>query len=107
VLECFDYWLRRNFAYSSMPAFICWYIWNERNLTIFKSKYPSIEKIFFLSIVDVADHKILKLPKTIRRTGHILPKHRIIGWFDGASQINEDQSGAGGVIQLDEHTIYR
>jgi ribonuclease HI len=107
VLECFEYWLRRNSVYSSLPTFICWYIWNERNLAIFKSKSPSIEKIFFLSIVVVADHKTLKLPKTIRRTGHILPKHRTIGWFDGASQRNGDQSGVGGVIQLDEHTVYR
>jgi hypothetical protein len=35
VLECFDYWLRRNSACSSLPTLICWYIWNDRNLAIF------------------------------------------------------------------------
>jgi hypothetical protein len=65
VLECFDYWMRRNYAYSSLPTFICWYIWNERNLAIFESKSPSIEKIFFLSIVVVADHSTLKTQKSL------------------------------------------
>jgi len=32
---------------------------------------------------------------------------RIIGWFDGAAQKNGEQSGAGGVIKLNEHSIYK
>jgi len=26
VLDCFEFWLRRNYAYSSLPTFLCWYI---------------------------------------------------------------------------------
>jgi ribonuclease HI len=36
-----------------------------------------------------------------------LPHHRIIGWFDGATQLNGELSGVGGVIKLNEHTVYR
>jgi hypothetical protein len=56
MLDCFDYWTRRNYCYSSLPTFICWYIWNEINLAIFESKTPSMEKVFILSIVAVACH---------------------------------------------------
>jgi hypothetical protein len=47
VFECFDLWARRNYSLSSLPAFICWFIWIERNLAIFESKSPSMEKVFF------------------------------------------------------------
>jgi hypothetical protein len=49
----------------------------------------------------------MKTQKSIRRTAHILPQHRIIGWFDGAAQRNGEQSGAGGVIKLNDHIVYR
>jgi ribonuclease HI len=36
-----------------------------------------------------------------------IPEEKIIGWFDGAAQQNGDQSGAGGVIKINEHTTYK
>jgi hypothetical protein len=76
-------------------------------LAIFESKLPSIEKIVILSIDVVASHSALKLSKTFRHSSHILPKNRTIGWFDGASQRNGEQSGAMGIIILDEFSVYR
>jgi hypothetical protein len=35
------------------------------------------------------------------------PGQRIIGWFDGATQQNGDQSGAGGVLKISEQTTYK
>jgi ribonuclease HI len=32
---------------------------------------------------------------------------KITGWFDGASQQNGEHSGAGGVINIREHTFYK
>jgi len=44
---------------------------------------------------------------SIRRSVHTLPINRIIGWFDGDAKKNGEQSGAGGVIKLNEHSVYR
>jgi len=107
VLDCFDYWARRNYSYPTLSAFICWYIWNERNLAIFESKSPSMEKVFFLSIAVVAFHSPQKTQKSIRRSAHILPQHIIIGWFDGEAQRNGEQSGVGGVVKLNDHIVYK
>jgi ribonuclease HI len=45
---------------------------------------------------------------------HILRAHdgvttgqSIIGWFDGAAQQNGEQSGAGGVIKISDHSTYK
>jgi hypothetical protein len=92
---------------SSLPTFICWFIWLERNLAIFESRNPSIEKVSFLSLGAVRSHRPQEKVHSIRRSVHTLPIDKIIGWFDGAAQKNGEQSGAGGVIKINEHTVYK
>jgi hypothetical protein len=33
-----------------------------------------------------------------------IPEDKVIGWFDGAAQQNGEQSGAGGVIKINDYT---
>jgi ribonuclease HI len=107
VKDCFANWAFQNHSLSSLPTFICWFIWLERNLAIFESRNPSLEKVIFLSLGAVRSHRPQERLHSIRRSVHILPLNRIIGWFDGAAQKNGEQSGAGGVIKLNEHSVYK
>jgi ribonuclease HI len=66
-----------------------------------------LEKVFFLSIATVFSHSPHKTQQSIRCFVHILPHNRIVGWFDGATQLNGELSGVGGVVKLNEHTVYR
>jgi ribonuclease HI len=107
VRDCFELWAKRFYSHHTLLVFICWLIWKERNLAIFETKSPSMEKVILLSIVEWPVIVPRKLQKTIRHSIHIMPQHRIIGWFDGATQRNGEQSGAGGVIKLNDHIEYR
>jgi ribonuclease HI len=66
-----------------------------------------LERVLFLSIAAVTSYSPQKTQHSIKHTVHILPHNRIIGWFDGAAQLNGDLSGAGGVIKVNEHTVYK
>jgi hypothetical protein len=57
VNEFFENWVKQNFAFPTLPAFICWFIWLDRNKTIFESGTPSIQKIVFLSLGAVGNHR--------------------------------------------------
>jgi hypothetical protein len=107
ILECFDHWFRRQSNYPTLPALISWYIWLERNLAIFESKAPSMEKVCYQTSTAMTHLSPQESQIYNKRMAHSLPSNRILGWFDGASQRNEEQSGAGGVIKLNDHTIYK
>jgi hypothetical protein len=47
VSDCYDNWIKANPSYPSLPALLSWYIWIERNLTIFDAGSPSIQKVVF------------------------------------------------------------
>jgi hypothetical protein len=57
ISECFKNWKLQNSAYPTLPIFICWYIWIERNLAIFEDGSPSIHKVVFLSLLVMGDYK--------------------------------------------------
>jgi hypothetical protein len=105
--ECFENWAKQNFDYPTLPAFICWFIWLERNKTIFEVGTPSIQKIVFQAIEAVSIYR--KKVKEIhsRTITFDCPEDRIMGWFDGAAQQNGEQSGAGGWIKINKNTSYK
>jgi hypothetical protein len=107
VEDFFANWAFQNHSLSSLPTFICWFIWLERNLAIFESRKPSLEKVSFLSLGVVRSHRPQENRHYCSRTVHTLPFNRIIGWFDGAAQKNGEQSGAGGVIKINDHSVYK
>jgi len=44
---------------------------------------------------------------TNRLSSHTLPSDKILGWFDGATQRNGKKSGTGGIIKINDHTVYK
>ena len=105
--DCFANWAYQNQNRLSLSSFICWFIWLERNLAIFESRKPSFEKVYFLSLGVVRSHKPQETMHSIRHSIHTLPINKIIKWFDGAAEKKGEQIGAGGVININEHIVYK
>jgi hypothetical protein len=102
IFECFKNWKLLNTSFSSLPAYICWNIWLERNRALFEEGSPSIHKVAYLSISVMGDYKT---PTKIKKSRRLLlgPVVRdFSGWFDGAAVSTGLNSGAGGVIRITE-----
>jgi hypothetical protein len=109
ITDCLDHWTTSEKFYKMLPPLVNWYIWLSRNCKIFENKNPSTSAISYKALGlfhlwkdmyrDTEKKKILvKPPSTLQ-----LPT----GWFDGASQQNGSLSGAGGLINLSQNSIYR
>jgi len=83
--KCFENWAIHNHNFPTLLAFICWFIWLERNLAIFESGTPSIQKITFLSLGAVGSHMTIEKVYSTRCSVFAIPEDKIIGWFDGAT----------------------
>jgi len=86
---------------------ICWFIWLDRNKTIFESGTPSIQKLVFLALEAVGNHRKKEKDYLPRISTFEIPEDKVIGWFDGVAQQNVEQSGAGGVTKINDNTTYR
>jgi hypothetical protein len=60
--DCFKQWTFSNNEIPTLPALICWYIWNERNQSIFEDNIPSVKKVIHLTIISLRDN--LQKPKS-------------------------------------------
>ena len=56
VAECFKNWKAHNKSYPTLSTFIYWYIWLERNYSIFKDGNPSFQKVAFQSLYSLRDY---------------------------------------------------
>ena len=93
-----------NPSFPTLPAFLCWYIWNETNITIFEAGSPSFQKVVYKAIGAVSIHGIKAkdtLPCIVRVN---LLVDRAIAWFDGETQQWGEKSGAGGKIMTNSNT---
>jgi hypothetical protein len=104
--NCFEYWAKKETKYSHLPCLVSWHIWLERNKTIFEHGSPSTNTVCYKILGGLECAKMQKEP-TQRSIKPTIQNGRTTGWFDGAAQNNGQQSGAGGLIRTDEHTIYK
>ena len=76
--DCYENWTKMNPNLPTLPAFLCWYIWIERNMTIFEAGSPSIQKVVYKAIGAVNSYGI-KAKDTLPQTIHVhLPVDRAI-----------------------------
>jgi ribonuclease HI len=107
LMECFKQWKVLNFPFQTLPALICWFIWREQNQVIFEDSDPSVQKVIHLSLMTMREHKFMS-KVTARRSG--LSQSVVggmVGWFDGATTSSGLNSGAGGVIRINEQCCYK
>jgi ribonuclease HI len=79
----------------------------EINFTIFEDGFPSFQKVAFQSLIAMGDYKSLLKASTPRVVLPLPTVGGIVGWFDGAAHISGQNSGAGGVIRINEHRYYK
>jgi hypothetical protein len=104
---CFDSWVKKERNFITLPSMVCWFVWLERNKKIFEHGNPTIHSVVIKSLGKVDRHissQKVYIPRNIQLPSQALPT---VGWFDGATQTNGLQSGAGGVIKLFDKNVYK
>jgi hypothetical protein len=84
-----------------------WYIWQERNKTLFEDTKLSVKTIFY----NILAHPLCKttnpkykLPKDIMIGVDL---NMTLGWFDGVAKSDGSMCGAGGIIKVQKEAIYK
>jgi hypothetical protein len=105
--ECFNTWYKHLATLSTLPAYICWFVWQERNTTLFEDQQSSIQRVVHRVTVALQEYKVI--PRNIyRKKGHCCHNWSgPTGWFDGAAESSGLNSGAGGIIKLDGQCSYK
>jgi ribonuclease HI len=105
--DCFKNWTEDKSVPSIIAAHICWYIWLERNSTIFEKTSPSIHSVVSKTLGSQKRH--LTSQKLIPLRACMISQHlnTTIACFDGATQADGKQCGAGGVFKTLDLTVYR
>jgi hypothetical protein len=105
--DCMVTWVGQHPNLTELPAFVCWYIWMERNRFLFNNEIIYSYVVALKSIgsfnVCVSSHKgpklyRFKIPPRIQQT---------VGWFDGAATTDGSHSGVGGIIKLNATTSFK
>jgi hypothetical protein len=106
IHECFTSWTTTNPSAASLPTFLNWHIWNERNHTLFEEGTPSAQKVVFKTISALKLHGSRIKSTFTRPQKMVVPVDKAVAWFDGAAQQKEGICGAGGKIVINNSTSY-
>jgi hypothetical protein len=85
LAECFNMWIKQNYLHSSLSTLICWFIWRERNSTIFEDGVPSVQKVVHRSLFSMRDLKVKSIVVARRKGLSYQAVGGTVGWFDGAA----------------------
>jgi hypothetical protein len=107
LVECMKNWTKDKSVPSYLAVYTMWYIWQERNKTLFEDIKPLVKTMLY---------KILAHPlcKTTYPKDKI-PKDIMIGvdlnttlaWFDGATKSDGRMCGVGGIIKVQKAIVYK
>jgi len=107
VVDSFKNWIVQNHSLTFLPAFICWFIWADRNKVLFEGSCPSIYRVVYLSRC-ASEHSWKPLKESDPRIlVPSFPDDKPLAWFDGVAQHNGNISGARGIIKIYALREYR
>jgi hypothetical protein len=105
--NCLNNWYNNKTVPSSLAALTCWFIWLERNASVFKGKVPSVSKVVIRSLdalqIPVEKH----VSSTLRLNRLNIPLEYPLASFDGATKSDGTCSGAGGIIRGSTMMVYK
>jgi ribonuclease HI len=109
LTTCFDYWSHREHKLMHLPSLVCWSIWLVRNKKIFENGTPSTSSATYKTLGLYKNWNDIHTSKPRMQNTKQTPDLEDIptGWFDGATQSNGTQSGAGGLIRITKKSSYR
>jgi ribonuclease HI len=107
LMECMDAWVLNKQFPKRLLILTCWFIWKERNNTLFDDLRPN-DWVVVYKILDtlniyspVSNAKGLRLSSIIRMNGYA------IAFFDGVALAGGSIRGAGGAIKCPNSQAYR
>jgi hypothetical protein len=107
LVECMKNWTKDKSVPSYLAAYAMWYIWQERNKTLFEDIKPSVKTVLY----KILAHPLCKttnpkdkLPKDIMIDVDL---NTTLAWFDGAAKSDGSMCGAGGIIKVQKETVYK
>jgi ribonuclease HI len=109
ISDCFSHWTSSERIHKCLPPLVNWFIWLARNKLIFDNKSPTINFVAYKSLglhqnwKDI--HPIKGKTKTL--ISPFIAEDISTGWFDGAAQRSGALSGVGGLIRINENSLYR
>jgi hypothetical protein len=86
---------------------VCWFVWLERNKKVFENGNPSVSAVVYKTLGIVANSTTPTKVAIQKKVKIHLQGGTPAGWFDGATQSNGLQSGAGGLLRITENSYYK
>jgi ribonuclease HI len=95
----FFFWISQQSAPVSLAIYACWYLWTERNFSIFEERPPSVRRVFhrILAAFSWQPTSIKTFPSSACNLD-LTAGHTLV-CFDGASQMDGSVCGAGGTFK--------
>jgi len=94
-------------VFATLPALVSWKIWKERNKAIFENGSPSINSVVYKTLGIYNRFSVSQTMPTKHTNQTPIQVGSTMGWFDGVALSNGLQSGAGGMIKINDNTIYK
>jgi hypothetical protein len=107
LADCFNLWSKQNILHPTLSVHICWFIWRERNSTIFEDSVLIVQKVVHRVILAMRDHKVKPITVVRRKGLSCQAVGGSVGWFDGAAASSGHNNGAGGVIKINEQCCFK
>jgi hypothetical protein len=91
-------WLLNSQASKRIPIFFCWFLWKERNKTLFEGHSPSTWDVYYkvLGALNVTTPD--RITSTLRHKPILIKAGYYVAYFDGAANACGSNCGAKGTI---------
>jgi hypothetical protein len=90
-----------------MSVLTCWYIWKERNKSLFDGRSPSAWAIVFKVVGELNKNTPVQIFQKLRQNPIMRISGYSLAYFDGASIDGGSICGAGGTIKCTNSQVYR
>jgi ribonuclease HI len=97
--ECFASWTLDKAAPPSLAVYVSWYIWLERNKTLFEDTSPSHRAVCYRILSTFHWQQSLNKPILYNTVDFSLPPGHSVAFFDGAASATGLCCGAGGIFK--------
>ena len=105
--DCLSNWTSDKTAPPCLVAHICWFIWLERNATIFEGKEPSVHLVVIKTLGFLHKPVAKMFSPRLRSCWIEQTLEYSVACIYGATQEDGRCSGIGGIIKLLASTIYK
>jgi ribonuclease HI len=105
--DCVTNWSNNKSVPCSLAALTCWFIWLERNTSVFEGKAPSVNRVIIRSFGALHIRVEKQAPLALRSNRLLLPLEYPLASFDGVAKSDGTCSGAGGILRESTRMAYK